>query len=117
MGLRQAWVAECDASCQAKLVITWCDSRQARQAALDNGWETVLRADPDGTSVVWLCSRHRYALPPEPEHEDWCPRKVRGDSCACLVSAEIRTHTTDQAEAEVPWRRGIDDVRPDGEIL
>jgi hypothetical protein len=117
VGMQQAWVFECDVRCQKKLSIYNPDARMARLLALDRGWETVLRAEANGTSVIWLCPRHKgLSALPEAEHEDWCPRKTRNSACACSVRL-FSPAMADQAVADVPWRRGITVIRPFGEIL
>lgn len=115
--MQQAWVFECDVRCQKKLSIYNLDARQARLLALDRGWETILRAEATGTSVIWLCPRHRNMVAlPEEEHEDWCPHKTRKSTCACSVRL-FGPAMADQAVAEIPARRRITVIKPSGEIL
>lgn len=115
--MRPAWVFECDRPCSKRLVVFEHESFRARGIAFDKGWESVLHAGPDGTSLRWLCPRHRHMdIGPEPEHEDWCPRKTRQSACACGAWGN-RASVADQAVADVPWVRGITVIHPKGDIL
>jgi hypothetical protein len=120
MGLRRVWLFSCDATCVRQLILYGEDPRVARVEALDEGWETVLRDDGRRTPrTMWFCPQHRFAamaeIEPEPEHEDWCPRKTRGGGCSCEAST-FGPHTYDDAYSGTK-DKGVDVVVIPGELL
>jgi hypothetical protein len=126
MGLKWAWVFDCDAACTWQLVVHGADYREARAEALDRDWETVFRdtGDSGPVQVLWYCPMHRGVeidTIPDEDHEAWCPRITRRGECVCEVSRR-GPHTYDDAYVlpEKHGKGGIEIVKPDpelGEIL
>jgi hypothetical protein len=108
VGLRRAWVFDCDAKCSRRLILAEPGLLAVRREALAKGWETVLRVGSQDTTVAWFCPRHWHeaageTIAPE-DHEGWCPRRTRRGACACEVSARD-PHMTDDAYGSATARR------------
>jgi hypothetical protein len=122
MGIRRAWLVECDLRCQQRLTIVLRSGQSVKDIAIDQGWGTVFRVDAAGTHMVWLCPRHRYlavaatAFRPEPEHEEWCPRKTKAKPCCCSARGS-RPTTWDPAVHAACGAGVIETIQVKGEIL
>lgn len=123
MGMTRVWLFDCDAACTWQLLVRGDDPRIARVEALEKGWETVLRdtGDSGPMQTTWFCPMHRFVARtytvPDEDHEAWCPRITRRGACQCEVS-RYGPHTYDDALGQAHSKdRGIEVVRPPGEIL